>query len=70
MTSTQASRRAVFRRIAYTFYYDWPAYTATPLYDRHSLCGLEEGDRNPLTDSVEIMHLTPAKPTTVSTSKH
>lgn len=41
----QTSRRAVFRQIAETSYYDWPAYDATPLYDRSSLGGLEKDIR-------------------------
>jgi len=45
VTPTQSSRRAVFRRIANISYYDWPAYTATPLYDRSSTGGLEEDVR-------------------------
>jgi len=45
MVSTQSSRRAVFRRIARTSYYEWPAYSEKPFYDRSSPGGLEEGTR-------------------------
>ena len=45
MTTTRSTQRTVFRRIAQTSYYDWPAYTATPLYDRDSTGGLEEDVR-------------------------
>jgi len=41
MAPTQGSRRAVFRTIARTSYYEWPAYDSTPLYDRSSLDGFE-----------------------------
>jgi IS4 transposase len=41
----QPSQREVFREIATTPYRDWPAYEATPLYDRSSLGGLEEDVR-------------------------
>ncbi|WP_255666347.1 transposase [Haladaptatus sp. DYF46] len=42
---TQASLREIFREIAETSYHEWPAYDATPLYDRSSLGGLEEDIR-------------------------
>lgn len=42
MTTTPSTRRAVFRRIAQTSFYAWPAYTDTPLYDRSSTGGLAE----------------------------
>ena len=42
MTTTQSSRRAVFRCIAQTTYYEWPAYATTALYDRSSTGGLKE----------------------------
>jgi len=45
MTTTQSSRLVVFRRIVNISYYDWSAYTATPLYDRRSIRGLEEDVR-------------------------
>nr|WP_241987298.1 hypothetical protein [Halorubrum sp. SD690R] len=45
MTPTQSSRRAVYRRIAQTSYYDWPAYHATPLCDRSSTAGLAKDVR-------------------------
>ena len=45
MTTTQSSRRAVFRHIAQTSYYEWPTYTDTPLYDRSSTGGLAEDVR-------------------------
>ena len=45
MPPTQLSRREVFRTIAATSYREWPAYAATPLYDRSSLGGLEEDIR-------------------------
>ena len=45
MVSTQSSRRAIFRRIAQISYYQWPAYTDTPLYDRSSTGGLAEDAR-------------------------
>ena len=45
MTPTRSSRRAVYRRIAQTSYYDWPAYRATPLYDQSSTAGLAEDVR-------------------------
>jgi IS4 transposase len=45
MLPTRTSRRTVFRTIAQTSYYEWPAYDSTPLYDRSSLGGLEEDIR-------------------------
>jgi IS4 transposase len=45
MTSTQSLRRAVFRTVAQTSYYEWPVYDSTPLYDRSSLSALEEDVR-------------------------
>jgi len=45
MTTKRSSWRTVFRRIAQTSYYDWPAYTATPLYDRRSTGGLKKDVR-------------------------
>lgn len=45
MATTRFSRRAVFRRVAQTSYHDWPAYTATPLYDRSSTTGIAEDVR-------------------------
>lgn len=39
---TPSTRQAVFRRIAQTSFYAWPAYTDTPLYDRSSTGGLAE----------------------------
>jgi hypothetical protein len=45
MPPTRDSRRTVFRTIAQTTYYEWPAYDSTPLYDRDSLDGLEEDIR-------------------------
>lgn len=42
---TQESLREVFREIAETSYHEWPAYDATPLYDRSSLGGIEEDIR-------------------------
>ncbi|CQH64751.1 ISH7-type transposase HhuIRS5 (plasmid) [Halobacterium hubeiense] len=45
MVSTPSSRRAVFRRIAQTSFYDWPAYTDTPLYDCSSTGALAEDVR-------------------------
>ncbi|WP_458210703.1 transposase [Haladaptatus sp. NG-SE-30] len=45
MISASTSRRAVFRTIATKSYYNWPAYAATPLYDRSSLDALEEDIR-------------------------
>ena len=41
MSSSQRSRRTVFRRIARHSHIEWPAYDSTPLYDRSSLAGLE-----------------------------
>ena len=41
----QTSQWEVFREIATTSYYEWPAYDSTPLYDRSSLGGLEEDIR-------------------------
>ncbi|RJT07433.1 transposase [Halococcus sp. IIIV-5B] len=45
MLPTHLSRRKVFREIATTSCYQWPAYDSTPLYDRSSLGGLEEDVR-------------------------
>jgi IS4 transposase len=45
MSSTLSSRRAVFREIARTSYYNWPAYDTTPLYDSTSLGALDEDIR-------------------------
>jgi IS4 transposase len=45
MVSTSTSRRAVFRRIARSSFYDWPTYTDTPLYDRSSTGALVEDVR-------------------------
>ena len=45
MTSTQAPRRTVFRTIAQTLYYEWPASDSTPLYDRCSLGALTNNIR-------------------------
>ena len=45
MTSTQASRRDVFRQIARQSTLDWPSYDSTPFYDRESLGGVEQGVR-------------------------
>ena len=41
MTSTQASRRTVFRTIAQTTYSERPDFDLTPLYDQSSIDGLE-----------------------------
>lgn len=41
MKPEQTSSCAVFRTIAQTSYYEWPAYDSTPLYDRSSLDGFE-----------------------------
>jgi IS4 transposase len=45
MVSTSTSRRAVFRRIARSSFYDWPTYRDTPLYDRSSTGALVEDVR-------------------------
>ena len=45
MSSTLSSRREVFREIATTSYYNWPAYDTTPLYDSTSLGALDEDIR-------------------------
>jgi IS4 transposase len=45
VAATRESRRTVFRRIAHRSYVEWPAYESTPLYDRHSLTGLESDVR-------------------------
>ncbi|WP_433629698.1 transposase [Halomicrococcus sp. NG-SE-24] len=45
MSSTQASRRAVYRAIAQRGDSSWPVYSTTPLYDRSSLGGLTEDIR-------------------------
>jgi hypothetical protein len=45
MPSTQASHRAVFRRLARQTYVEWPVYDSTPLYGRSSLAGLESDVR-------------------------
>ena len=45
MAPTRESRRTVFRRIAQHPHADWPAYYATPLYERSSLDGLESDIR-------------------------
>lgn len=42
MAPTKFSCRTVFRQIVQTSYYEWPAYTATALYDRSSTDGLKE----------------------------
>ena len=42
VTPTQSSCRSVFRHVAQTSYYDWPAYSVTPLYDRSSTAALAE----------------------------
>ena len=43
--TSHPSQREVFRDVAETPYHKWPAYDATPLYDRSSLGGLEEDIR-------------------------
>ena len=45
MSSTLSSKREVFREIATTSYYNWPAYDTTPLYDSASLGALDEDIR-------------------------
>lgn len=45
MLSTRVSRRDVYRNLAQHDYSEWPAYSSTPLYDRSSLCGLNEDIR-------------------------
>ncbi len=45
MGSTRSSRRDVFRSIATTSHFHWPAYDSTPLYNRGSLDALEEDIR-------------------------
>ncbi len=45
MSSTLSSRREIFREIATTSYYNWPAYDTIPLYDTSSLGALDEDIR-------------------------
>jgi len=45
VSSTLSSRREVFREIATTSYYNWPAYDTTALYDSTSLGALDEDIR-------------------------
>jgi len=45
MSSTEQSRRDVFRTIAQLQHVEWPAYGSTPLYDRSSVSALQSDIR-------------------------
>jgi hypothetical protein len=45
MSSTEQSRRDVFRTIAQLQHVEWPAYGSTPLYDRSSVSAFQSDIR-------------------------